>query len=163
MASTSQAPAVMWDHPREYGENVNPLFRHGPITGSSPRIRGEFLHLRYRLDLRGIIPANTGRIVSTGGPGGHRRDHPREYGENSLPRALIRPHRGSSPRIRGECLHRPQSTMMIRIIPANTGRIAPAPANCPAHRDHPREYGENNTYRPLRSMIEGSSPRIRGE
>ena len=70
------------DHPREYGEN--PLKRGAPLgpDGSSPRIRGECRFCADRNGGRGIIPANTGRIIRTTDGTYMDRDHPREYGEN---------------------------------------------------------------------------------
>ena len=112
-----------WDHPREYGENSGagcpPCFDFG----SSPRIRGEWCCFLRVVGGVGIIPANTGRI--SGGwlkptPGG---DHPREYGENIMPRSISLPGLGSSPRIRGEFLKRGAQLLLNGIIPANTGRI----------------------------------------
>ena len=72
------------DHPREYGENPYPFRPCGRPAGSSPRIRGEFLHGGTISCREGIIPANTGRISLH-----HQRlsttwDHPREYGENGM-------------------------------------------------------------------------------
>ena len=51
------------------------------------------------------------------------RDHPREYGENSMWLLTGSAPRGPSPRIRGEYAH-------AQRIPEQ-------------YRDHPREYGEN--------------------
>ena len=70
-------------------------------------------------------------------------DHPREYGENAVPKQ--------------------DSLLAEGIIPANTGRIPAAPRSCPQKGDHPREYGENWCYTICAWSDEGSSPRIRGE
>ena len=91
----------------------------------------------------GIIPANTGRIVDNFNGLKYDRDHPREYGEN-VPTALAaQMHRGSSPRIRGECPVLPGRFAHQGIIPANTGRIVMVFGVCKPRQDHPREYGEN--------------------
>ena len=70
------------DHPREYGENRPRMLTSGINPGSSPRIRGESLPATPPAPLNGIIPANTGRIVSTCLRSKIWWDHPREYGEN---------------------------------------------------------------------------------
>ena len=50
------------DHPREYGENCSIMSAHCRDTGSSPRIRGKCVNNRTGVRVRGIIPANTGKI-----------------------------------------------------------------------------------------------------
>ena len=111
------------DHPREYGENSYSL-------------------AETQADLW-IIPANTGRMkchcLSTQGT----RDHPREYGENVTVNLKPLGGKGSSPRIRGECDYWEATEVEPGIIPANTGRIPLPQPPVGAHRDHPREYGEN--------------------
>ena len=91
------------DHPREYGENRSGFGDKVEPDGSSPRIRGECTRLAGTLLHNRIIPANTGRIVLLRAKCGHGGDHPREYGENSLPMLCESFVTGSSPRIRGEC------------------------------------------------------------
>ena len=71
--------------------------------GSSPRIRGECLFSGPQVGHVGIIPANTGRMVTPEIEREFRRDHPREYGENIVTtRNAAEAIYGSSPRIRGE-------------------------------------------------------------
>ena len=48
-------------------------------------------------------------------------------------------------------------------IPANTGRIPRQLGRVCPDGDHPREYGENWSYKNLLQMDAGPSPRIRGE
>ena len=71
------------DHPREYGENTGTTREALRRSGSSPRIRGESVQDLFRLLNVGIIPANTGRMCRCQVFLRARRDHPREYGENS--------------------------------------------------------------------------------
>ena len=73
---------AVWDHPREYGENIADGIRGIQRRGSSPRIRGEYSRPVSHLVSPGIIPANTGRISRWRNWTAARRDHPREYGEN---------------------------------------------------------------------------------
>ena len=82
MTHPTRFPLHRGDHPREYGENGNADSPARVYYGSSPRIRGE-----YRVEQRkhvsvGIIPANTGRIISIPPDVQPFADHPREYGEN---------------------------------------------------------------------------------
>ena len=131
------------DHPREYGENNIGPAASNEIAGSSPRIRGESLHLIRTARSRGIIPANTGRICTAPCTGTGTGDHPREYGENVCGRSAW--------------------ALAAGIIPANTGRIWVRHDEATQNRDHPREYGENMVVSPMRAFLAGSSPRIRGE
>ena len=123
IAKSTTLTKSVWDHPREYGENVLEDMSRLVDLGSSPRIRGEWGKENMAHRRRGIIPANTGRIVgaleshsaagiipaNTGRIVLHltqslpRRDHPREYGENVRLLAFWLTGVGSSPRIRGEC------------------------------------------------------------
>ena len=71
----------------------------------------------------GIIPANTGKIKELDSIGFDYKDHPREYGENgSLSKAAV-DLLGSSPRIRGKSNDLWKTSVLRRIIPANTGKI----------------------------------------
>ena len=111
--------------------------------GSSPRIRGELRMIAADNEWTGIIPANTGRMRLS-----------------SLASWMIQ---GSSPRIRGECKQVAACPAARRIIPANTGRIRKRARSARVRRDHPREYGENDTWLTFEQTTRGSSPRIRGE
>ena len=151
------------DHPREYGENPAGMRSYTPLTGSSPRIRGECFAISSRAASSRIIPANTGRMqAGLQTPYGHW-DHPREYGENAANPADWAAVAGSSPRIRGELHETGRPAIQGGIIPANTGRIVDG--LCPLLRpgDHPREYGENTAVSRGQTAASGSSPRIRGE
>ena len=81
------------------------------------------MRLVVRMCGPGIIPANTGRISHLAAVHDGAWDHPREYGENAVAPTLVWIHRGSSPRIRGECSDLPIYHVDVGIIPANTGRI----------------------------------------
>ena len=151
------------DHPREYGENSWTTRYRQLLLGSSPRIRGEYRLGTPPYRANRIIPANTGRIIPVPGSLHYRRDHPREYGENSSTSRFHVSDGGSSPRIRGEYAVVVQSPVRVGIIPANTGRILPLRGASILLRDHPREYGENDCSGLWSGITQGSSPRIRGE
>ena len=135
------------DHPREYGENdISAGFVAGG-TGSSPRIRGKSPGAwESRAGCR-IIPANTGKMTCGRPPPRLRRDHPREYGENAGTVDGCGCGIGSSPRIRGKFVVDAGMGKGGGIIPANTGKIFCVQDRLPRLWDHPREYGENFTYR----------------
>ena len=138
-----RAPTV-WDHPREYGENLRMIPLRHRRGGSSPRIRGESLRwTRGRNPLVGSSPRIRGEYSpgkrSCAGAG----DHPREYGENDLDAVRGVLDAGSSPRIRGESQAATAAKTRLRIIPANTGRMWMLHVKNSQQRDHPREYGEN--------------------
>ena len=147
-ANTGRIVAVHWvtgldrDHPREYGENSFMSPHAPPCAGSSPRIRGELCRRESAPQPVGIIPANTGRISTSMVSTPLSRDHPREYGENSVASTADLVMVGSSPRIRGEYVVPHGGHPHLGIIPANTGRMPPSS---------------------LKSLVVGSSPRIRGE
>ena len=123
MCMSFMSPHAPPDHPREYGENAGFRSDTIPLKGSSPRIRGEFI-VSYRVRFAGgIIPANTGRILAKKKTPSLTWDHPREYGENLTNSPLMTSPRGSSPRIRGECVGTRLTAGERGIIPANTGRI----------------------------------------
>ena len=151
------------DHPREYGENSWTTRYRQLLLGSSPRIRGEYRLGTPPYRANRIIPANTGRIIPVPGSLHYRRDHPREYGENSSTSRFHVSDGGSSPRIRGEYAVVVQSPVRVGIIPANTGRIHRIGHPTIRGGDHPREYGENNAISFDAAGPMGSSPRIRGE
>ena len=143
MLRASLWACLIWDHPREYGENGTLGDVWDKVVGSSPRIRGECRTGTRTKGKGGIIPANTGRMVTRSSVPWAHRDHPREYGENLKHERGELCKEGSSPRIRGEYELGKSVHMGFGIIPANTGRIPPATFFAPKKA--------------------GSSPRIRGE
>ena len=143
MSLTLKASQTWWDHPREYGENNPKLSGIVSVSGSSPRIRGKCGRSFAAVDLTGIIPANTGKMVRLTASIRRARDHPREYGENPAETVQAPLQPGSSPRIRGKWGSAPWLAVPGGIIPANTGKMWRRRHGdwCPG--DHPREYGEN--------------------
>ena len=155
--------ASIRDHPREYGENGLQLAAASMSKGSSPRIRGKWIHSKWTEMSNRIIPANTGKMCLWFLRAWWGRDHPREYGENYVGGAWCRGGEGSSPRIRGKCARDSRGAPQRGIIPANTGKMARDSMKTYSPRDHPREYGENVAQAGLRPGDPGSSPRIRGK
>ena len=151
------------DHPREYGENAAMAISRHDSAGPSPRIRGELHPPALRLSEYGTIPANTGRICQHLRSPQTQRDHPREYGENTISGLAGLKLPGPSPRIRGECGWLAQTHARWGTIPANTGRMGKPTASLTFVTDHPREYGENWVPIDEPVTMPGPSPRIRGE
>ena len=151
------------DHPREYGENFASNGFYPPDRGSSPRIRGKCAIMWLVNNVAGIIPANTGKMLSAGQLCPGKRDHPREYGENQGFAPRRSRFQGSSPRIRGKCRWLAQAHSRRGIIPANTGKITTRRLHLGFRWDHPREYGENDRVDKGGNAAVGSSPRIRGK
>ena len=82
----------------------------GQGWGSSPRMRGAHLHIRFVLLYCRIIPADAGSTTGGGIVDIIIEDHPRGCGEHSEARKDKERERGSSPRMRGAqsmswCVH----------------------------------------------------------
>ena len=162
--SGAGGPRRTWrDHPREYGENAMDWKGKLAMLGSSPRIRGKWRGVFRMMGMSGIIPANTGKIISQTPQQFAEWDHPREYGENSRGATMGAAALGSSPRIRGKSPSVRHQRRGGRIIPANTGKMQAVARRRGGSGDHPREYGENSFDLPENYTPNGSSPRIRGK
>ena len=94
---------------------------------------------------------------------GHFRAHPRACGENfSRP---VGHHRdsGSSPRMRGKQVTRPDGHTASGLIPAHAGKTYPHPGPASKRKAHPRACGENLIAVWTAWIAPGSSPRMRGK
>ena len=130
------------DYPRVCGEHFEPATFCSIQTGSSPRVRGTQRHRARDSNRTGIIPACAGNTDHACAPVRDSRDHPRVCGE----------HR------RWPCAdgRRPG------IIPACAGNTRECSVFPSMPRDHPRVCGEHAQDGSNRTVIEGSSPRVRG-
>ena len=131
--------------------------------GSSPRVRGEGYVRLTVFGKKGIIPAGAGRSLPRGGLGAARGDHPRGCGEKSICESLDRTLKGSSPRVRGEAVGTGSSLVKGGIIPAGAGRSGVCHDKKGRRGDHPRGCGEKPDVEMATDLVEGSSPRVRGE
>ena len=88
--------------------------------------------------------------------------HPRVCGEHfgSSNRHIL--WGGSSPRVRGTCLHGCYSHPILRFIPACAGNILPTCNTDPQKTVHPRVCGEHVSLQLSGIDPAGSSPRVRG-
>ena len=129
-------------HPRACGERSNAVEFTKENVGSSPRLRGTAaLPSAFSVLWRFIpAPAGNGRL--------HRRSgfrctvHPRACGERPRMHTRLTASRGSSPRLRGTGLTRPDKRRRCTV--------------------HPRACGERVLNAKPYSYFSGSSPRLRG-
>ena len=160
--ATGPDAATCPDHPRGCGEHTMPPSAYPPGRGSSPRIRGAPVIPENRPPVPRIIPADAG---STQFQTVNRQpdwDHPRGCGEHTLVWLVLRPGRGSSPRMRGALRIGGMGQRERWIIPADAGSTSGFTFGSTRFEDHPRGCGEHTTmFRPFRVGL-GSSPRMRG-
>ena len=95
------------DHPRICGEHSTPSETPPPPSGSSPHMRGTHRNYEVSVYKHGIIPAYAGNTalrlhLRTG-----RRDHPRICGEHIRHPLSTLQSSGSSPHMRGTRFRRP--------------------------------------------------------
>ena len=150
------------DHPRGCGEHVSQRTLGSVSSGSSPRMRGALRPSKDQSLEPGIIPADAGSTQAVKGSEPGTRDHPRGCGEHSRWARWHSVPKGSSPRMRGAQGRHQRPCTPGRIIPADAGSTAPAPAPVRSPGDHPRGCGEHRQIRRLDDKKEGSSPRMRG-
>ena len=120
-ASSSNASAQLWDHPRRCGEQ----FRTGlifPINmGSPPQVRGTAPLVSSSLVLCGITPAGAGNRFNVHSSLNRVWDHPRRCGEQSLSPGGNPYARGSPPQVRGTVLVVVAYESFKGITPAGAG------------------------------------------
>ena len=166
-----------------YGEHFQVLQRLVVSRGSSPHVRGARGLRRGVVPGRGIIPACTGSTRPATPGAWTTRDHPRMYGEHSLPDGSCRSCQGSSPHVRGALYSFSLSRYYYRdhprmygehyakasgsmssmgIIPACTGSTDLRGGPGRPAGDHPRMYGEHSSVSRTMQPKPGSSPHVRG-
>ena len=89
--------------------------------------------------------------------------HPRVCGENPAAHAFAFWGSGSSPRVRGKPLDSMSPRRRTRLIPARAGKTHRSNGGSLRPRAHPRACGENLDASPGITLIQGSSPRVRGK
>ncbi len=116
-------------------------------------------------DARGfrIIPAHAGQTSSPDLNWASTTDHPRACGANFRRSPIARSTAGSSPRMRGKLGPLAGEFAAFRIIPAHAGQTGTIDGERRHSSDHPRACGANATSVMPRSMMAGSSPRMRGK
>ena len=116
-----RTPRGIWDHPRVCGEHLLIMTNQRKHDGSSPRMRGTLLYLRYGNGVIGIIPAYAGNTAAGSIGLSGARDHPRVCGEHFLLISACSAALGSSPRMRGTHYPHIMSQITAGIIPAYAG------------------------------------------
>ena len=126
-------------------------------------MRGKLPTFAYRAFHRRIIPAHAGQTWTTCGRVCGVPDHPRACGANAAIFCTVDGICGSSPRMRGKRCHILHGGWYMRIIPAHAGQTGTIDGERRHSSDHPRACGANATSVMPRSMMAGSSPRMRGK
>ena len=90
-------------------------------------------------------------------------DHPRACGANNATVKGFCIAFGSSPRVRGKHRWARPWRCSSRIIPARAGQTKRPLATSLTQTDHPRACGANVRVQISQTLIEGSSPRVRGK
>ena len=149
-------------YPRVCGGTDFPLGRLTPLSGLSPRVRGNLQFWASGASLRRSIPACAGE------PRGWlkfrklRKVYPRVCGGTCVILAHIPCDGGLSPRVRGNHFWSGASTRQVRSIPACAGEPQ---ASCPAVSPdavYPRVCGGTLRRCVLWKQSGGLSPRVRG-
>ena len=151
------------DHPRACGANCLRLHRRFHLNGSSPRMRGKHRRFRCRSYSPRIIPAHAGQTYAADRAGIRWTDHPRACGANALRKLNRNTSTGSSPRMRGKRRFSICDIIGHRIIPAHAGQTRFAGLYPYSRTDHPRACGANAFVAMRRTLMNGSSPRMRGK
>ena len=131
-------------------------------SGSSPRLRGTALRLKYELFCPRFIPAPAGNRMARFVARHVETVHPRACGEQHG-NAVIRDwYTGSSPRLRGTDPRVLEPPNPSRFIPAPAGNRPLIPTRTQARPVHPRACGEQSKASSPPDSPDGSSPRLRG-
>ncbi len=150
-------------HPRVCGATSAKRPALLPVSGSSPRVRGDLVRVQPEPLAQGLIPACAGRPTYTHYPMDPSGAHPRVCGATKTnppsPGGAV----GSSPRVRGDPTARQPSGARSALIPACAGRPHCWTARRDPVRAHPRVCGATSPWRPVRTWPQGSSPRVRGD
>ena len=130
--------------------------------GLSPRVRGNPPYVTARPEHEGTIPACAGEPVDYQHHCAQRGDYPRVCGGTPLGRTQRAPRKGLSPRVRGNPADADQRRSWRGTIPACAGEPLGRELPQPLRRDYPRVCGGTGSAHVLRDIVEGLSPRVRG-
>ena len=136
-------PAALWDHPRLCGEKVLLSQLKSTTLGSPPPMWGKAQQRYVRLADVGITPAYAGKSGDVW--------------------VLFKACWGSPPLMRGKAAPEVKERKHGRITPAYAGKRAPRPACASPQRDHPRLCGEKFLPIPIKPILLGSPPPMRGK
>ena len=114
-------------------------------------------------DIPRITPAGAGKTPSCDGRPPEYEDHPRRCGENSGTNPTKARHLGSPPQVRGKQQLYNVDFRFFRITPAGAGKTSYLYNSPVSGTDHPRRCGENAVRQPLKYLMVGSPPQVRGK
>ena len=130
--------------------------------GSSPRMRGTRLFLRYKRGQVGLIPTYAGNTHTACFKRFKGRAHPHVCGEHLPAKARIIRIVGSSPRMRGTQFAPVAASIGRGLIPTYAGNTCRTRLGTLLRRAHPHVCGEHLASSPKTPLGSGSSPRMRG-
>ena len=135
---------------------------HDPVTGLSPRVRGNRDQQFHLISSKGSIPTCAGEPLRRNGAAQPTRVYPRVCGGTSMVKARDNSKTGLSPRVRGNR----KAVVIVRIrrgsIPACAGEPMPLSVAIRRSRVYPRVCGGTSISTSSTSQISGLSPRVRG-
>ena len=130
--------------------------------GLSPRVRGNHAVPAVQFDRHGSIPACAGEPRPSCSSSGLLRVYPRVCGGTSPHPPDPRPHKGLSPRVRGNHRQATGRRCLGGSIPACAGEPSATWCCCWHPWVYPRVCGGTATERQENEAVEGLSPRVRG-
>ena len=158
-----KAPPLRWDHPHACGDKEIKPVELRTVTGSSPRVWGQAQLRKLSMFAVGIIPTRVGtsdQYIRRSYKGG---DHPHACGDKKDVKIMHDTNNGSSPRVWGQGITFPLSSLQIRIIPTRVGTRCILRCGQRSHGDHPHACGDKCLLPPNNRPCLGSSPRVWGQ
>ena len=149
-------------YPRMYGETEVDAGESIDLWGLSPHVRGNPCSFQIRHRYRGSIPACTGKPAIPDPPLRTSRVYPRMYGETCARMDVTSPISGLSPHVRGNHLVPPYRRLILRSIPACTGKPLAGNTGLRGGWVYPRMYGETAHPSQAAPVPLGLSPHVRG-
>ena len=131
-------------------------------SGLSPRLRGNLWHIGASTGDFGSIPAPAGEPSLIAIPACGAAVYPRACGGTASGRGGASALAGLSPRLRGNPLCATDSRCEAGSIPAPAGEPFPFVAHMDDAVVYPRACGGTSPSAPTTSMLNGLSPRLRG-
>ena len=159
----SRSPRLFWVHPRVCGGAIGNVSVVWTPSGPSPRVRGSPSILAVCLDFSRSIPACAGEPIPGPSRPAPRRVHPRVCGGAVSHPDGIRRGLGPSPRVRGSRSPASPRRSRARSIPACAGEPRRTSRLPRGRRVHPRVCGGACGSMSNPVIVEGPSPRVRGE
>ena len=144
------------------GEDWNYTDFAANASGSPPHARGRLAGVQLDVADPGITPACAGKTTSRPSAAGHRKDHPRMRGEDSIGKIARSNASGSPPHARGRPHRGVRRVVLHRITPACAGKTQIASPIWWYSSDHPRMRGEDLVAVTGGGGVFGSPPHARG-